>query len=159
MAIKRINTSFSRDMYEHVQRWGTTAGIPTLAEAVRALVSSALAAGPDRAFTAAYQQILADLRFRMRWLLRKAVDELEATETQGMYGGKGGFVLPLTHEAGMEVPPADLGGAVCENCYFLGDDRKTCTEINFIRWNGSPKLPKPANRYCSDWFQQKGDLP
>jgi hypothetical protein len=56
---------------------------------------------------------------------------------------------PPDHQPGIEVP---RGGSMCLNCKFLGKDKKTCTEENFINWNGSNKLPLSADRYCSDWY-------
>lgn len=57
---------------------------------------------------------------------------------------------PLNHQAGMRVAK---GGSMCANCRFLGNDRKTCTNEYFIRWNGSKLLPAPADEYCSDWWE------
>jgi hypothetical protein len=58
--------------------------------------------------------------------------------------------LPRGHSPGMRVP---IGGSSCANCRF-GDLRtNTCSEPNFIRWNGSRKVPVPLEQFCSDWWQ------
>lgn len=69
------------------------------------------------------------------------------------------FHLPPDHQPGMEVPP---GGSMCANCKFLKDpQRRICGEPNFIAWKGpnkpagSPVIPLPINRYCSDWYQAR----
>jgi broad specificity phosphatase PhoE len=62
------------------------------------------------------------------------------------------FELPRNHEPGMKVPK---GGSSCASCEYLGDDKKTCKNEYFIKWNGSDKLPAPADSYCSDWYQEK----
>lgn len=59
---------------------------------------------------------------------------------------------PADHQAGMRVPK---GGSDCQKCRFLGSDRKTCTNQNFIRWNGSNLIPAPIDEYCSDWFEPR----
>lgn len=68
------------------------------------------------------------------------------------YGG-GEFRLPPDHLAGMVVHP---DGASCLTCHFLGPDRLMCGNELFVAWNGgSGKLPAPAERYCSDWYQPR----
>lgn len=62
---------------------------------------------------------------------------------------------PDTHEAGMRVPK---GGSSCASCEYLGEDRKSCTNKYFIKWNGSGELPLPADEYCSDWYSPEIDL-
>lgn len=57
---------------------------------------------------------------------------------------------PPDHQPGMEVPE---GGSMCANCKYLGEDKKTCTEKNFIRWNGSDVIPGKITAYCSDWWE------
>ena len=54
------------------------------------------------------------------------------------------------HRPGLQVPK---GGSMCANCKYLGRDRKTCTEKNFIKWNGSALIPAPIDEYCSDWWE------
>lgn len=61
-------------------------------------------------------------------------------------------LYPSDHQAGMKVPK---GGSMCANCDYLGDDRKTCTEENFIRWNGSDVIPGEIDAYCSDFYEPK----
>lgn len=64
------------------------------------------------------------------------------------------FSLPRNHEPGMRVPK---GGSSCLKCEYLGDDKKTCKNEDFIKWNnGKDELPAPADEYCSDWFDWKG---
>jgi hypothetical protein len=59
---------------------------------------------------------------------------------------------PPNHQPAMRVPK---GGSSCSSCEYLGKDRKTCTNDYFIRWNGSNKLPAPADQFCSDWYEPK----
>jgi hypothetical protein len=59
---------------------------------------------------------------------------------------------PPDHQPGMRVPK---GGSSCSNCEYLGQDEKSCTNKYFIKWNGGPKLPAPADSYCSDWYEPK----
>ncbi len=63
--------------------------------------------------------------------------------------GEDKFILPAGHSPGMRVPE---GGSMCANCEYLGKNN-TCKNENFVRWNGSNKLPASANEYCSDWFE------
>lgn len=59
---------------------------------------------------------------------------------------------PADHKPGMRVPN---GGSSCLSCkYYAGDDE--CGSTYFIQWNGSNKLPYPADTYCSDWWEPKG---
>ena len=57
---------------------------------------------------------------------------------------------PPDHEMGLVVP---RGGSMCANCKFLTDDKENCKNEYFIKWNGSEKLPAPANRYCCDQWE------
>jgi len=59
---------------------------------------------------------------------------------------------PKDHKPAMRVPK---GGSSCAKCEYLGNDSKTCNNKFFIFWNGSNKLPAPADEYCSDWFEAK----
>ncbi len=59
---------------------------------------------------------------------------------------------PANHRAAMRVPQ---GGSMCANCKYLGGDGKTCKSEYFIEWNGSNRLPAPADRFCSDWYEPK----
>ena len=59
---------------------------------------------------------------------------------------------PPDHEAAMRVPK---GGSCCANCEYLGSDGASCTSSYFVRWNGSAKLPAPADEFCSDWWEPK----
>jgi len=66
-----------------------------------------------------------------------------------------GVRLPAGHAPGMRVP---VGGSSCSNCRF-GDIRtNTCSEPNFIRLNGSSKVPLPLSLYCSDWWQPRNSV-
>jgi hypothetical protein len=66
-------------------------------------------------------------------------------------------VLPPDHQLGMQVPK---GGSMCGNCQFLVDPQ-TCDNQGFVTWNGSGKLPTPADEYCCDLYQpgQKQQAP
>lgn len=57
---------------------------------------------------------------------------------------------PDDHQPGMKVPK---GGSSCAKCEYLGSNGKSCTNEYFVKWNGSAKLPAPADQYCSDWFE------
>jgi len=61
---------------------------------------------------------------------------------------------PEDHVPGMVVPK---GGSSCAKCEYLGDDKKTCTNEYFIKWNGSELIPAPIDEYCSDWFDWHKD--
>ncbi len=58
---------------------------------------------------------------------------------------------PPDHQPGMRVPK---GGSSCESCEYLGDDKKTCTNKYFIKWNGSDVIPGKIDEYCSDWYEE-----
>lgn len=60
--------------------------------------------------------------------------------------------LPLHHEPALRVP---VGGAMCSNCRFYvasGGHYGSCGEPNFTAFYGSPLLPCPPDRFCSDWY-------
>lgn len=66
------------------------------------------------------------------------------------------------HLAGDEVPK---GGSMCANCKYLEDaKRRICGEKGFIKWQGpnkpagSPVIPLPIDRYCSDFYKAKPGL-
>lgn len=59
-------------------------------------------------------------------------------------------VLPKHHVAAIQVP---IGGSSCVTCEYLKPDGKSCGNQYFIQWNGSDKLPFPANEFCSDWYE------
>lgn len=61
---------------------------------------------------------------------------------------------PPDHQAGMQVPK---GGSSCASCEYLGDDKRSCKNKYFIAWNGSDRLPFPADQYCSDWYEPSDD--
>lgn len=63
-----------------------------------------------------------------------------------------GVYLSKGHSPGMRV---SRGGSSCATCRFGDVNTNTCSEPNFIRWNGSRKLPAPADSYCSDWWQPR----
>lgn len=78
--------------------------------------------------------------------------------TPAATGRNGKPTYPPGHLAGMPVPK---GGSMCANCKFLGTDMKSCTEPNFIGWDGPNKpsgsstIPGPIDSYCSDWYMSK----
>ena len=80
--------------------------------------------------------------------------EVRDTLAGGEFGGKGPFVLPPHHVAGMVVP---RGGSSCANCKFarMRDDGPHCDNIYWIEWNGgNSRLPvDDPRRYCSDWWE------
>ena len=91
-------------------------------------------------------------KFKLVDLIKEAMQDLQ----KGEYSGKGKFELPENHKAGMKVPK---GGSSCSNCKFLGEDKKSCINKYWIKWNGGEsKLPAPADEYCSDWFEAKEEL-
>lgn len=51
--------------------------------------------------------------------------------------------------------PVPKGGTSCNNCEYLKDREKMiCGESNFIKWNGSNKIPaKSPDEYCSIWWE------
>jgi hypothetical protein len=57
---------------------------------------------------------------------------------------------PADHKLGMRVT---RGGSMCQNCEYLGSDKKSCTNLSFRDWNGSKILPAPADSYCCDMWQ------
>jgi hypothetical protein len=63
---------------------------------------------------------------------------------------KGKATYPKDHQPGMKVP---RGGSMCANCEYVNAQKGTCSEENFIAWNGSPFIPGDIHEYCSDWFQ------
>lgn len=64
-------------------------------------------------------------------------------------------VLPPDHQLGMRVPK---GGSMCANCKYLSSPT-TCGNSGFVKWNGSPELPDPANEYCCDLYESKTTEP
>jgi hypothetical protein len=63
---------------------------------------------------------------------------------------------PSDHRPAMQVPK---GGSSCATCKYVSVDHKNCANKHFIAWYGSPKLPFPADQFCSDWYvPQKGAL-
>lgn len=76
----------------------------------------------------------------------------------GAFGGKGKFLLPLDHRAGMAVP---TGGANCATCTALRMDDGTprCAAPEFVTWNGGDDAIPGGDpeHYCSDWYTPKKD--
>lgn len=62
----------------------------------------------------------------------------------------GPIKYPRNHRPGMKVP---RGGSSCSTCKFVSQDRQHCGNEYFVLWNGSDKLPAPADSYCSDWYE------
>jgi hypothetical protein len=60
--------------------------------------------------------------------------------------------LERDHSPGMRVP---RGGSSCANCRFGHVRTNTCSEPNFVRWNGSRHIPAPMDSYCSDFWQPR----
>lgn len=62
------------------------------------------------------------------------------------------FYLPVNHEPAMEVPQ---GGSMCLNCIAYtpeGGRHGSCRSPDFFRYYGTMQLPKPPDRFCSDWY-------
>lgn len=57
--------------------------------------------------------------------------------------------LPADHQLGMKVP---RGGSMCANCRFFKAPN-VCGNKAFVEWNGSEKLPAPADEYCCDLYE------
>jgi hypothetical protein len=79
-----------------------------------------------------------------------------AAETKGEYGGKGPYILPAHHVAGIRVPK---GGSSCANCKF-GETREGsphCKSAYWVVWNGGDsRLPvNDPETYCSDFWEPK----
>ena len=82
--------------------------------------------------------------------LKKLLEDLKkALKESNSYGGKGRFELPDTHKAGMAVPK---GGSSCASCTFY-EGNQICGNKYWVQWNGSNNIPKPADEYCSDWYE------
>ena len=59
---------------------------------------------------------------------------------------------PANHPVGMRVP---RGGSSCAKCSFVRHADRDCANASFVRWNGSHRLPAPANAYCCDFFDTR----
>lgn len=59
---------------------------------------------------------------------------------------------PPDHVPAMRVPK---GGSSCASCEYVSEDKKHCSNEDFIAWHGSNKLPAPADAYCSDWYEPR----
>jgi hypothetical protein len=79
--------------------------------------------------------------------MAKANEEMKALESKKPQ-------YPPNHEPAIKVPK---GGSSCSSCEYLGKDGKRCSNEYFIKWNGSDRLPYPADQFCSDWYEPKGD--
>ena len=55
---------------------------------------------------------------------------------------------PQDHQVGMRVPK---GGSDCAKCEYVEGQR--CKNANFIRWQGSDKIPAPLDEFCCDFFE------
>lgn len=58
-------------------------------------------------------------------------------------------VLPPDHQLGMRVP---RGGSNCAKCKYLASPRD-CGNDGFRKWNGTGRLPDPAEEYCCDLYE------
>jgi predicted ABC-type ATPase len=80
-----------------------------------------------------------------------AVVEAAADFVHSAWDGMVKPTYPSDHKAAMRVPK---GGSSCASCeYLVGKDE--CSNKHFQKWNGSNKLPAPADEYCSDWYEPK----
>lgn len=59
---------------------------------------------------------------------------------------------PKDHQVGVRVPP---GGSNCAKCKFVRNAGLECVQKQFVTWNGSERLPEPANRYCCDFWEER----
>jgi hypothetical protein len=59
-------------------------------------------------------------------------------------------IYPADHKVGTRVP---IGGSNCVTCEYLKADGKSCGKKLFTNWNGSEKLPFPANEFCCDFYE------
>lgn len=81
----------------------------------------------------------------------KLIEKINKRLLNEEYGGAE-FELPKNHIAGLKVPK---NGACCANCIWLGNDKISCTNKYWIKWNGgNDKLPYPADEYCSDFWEE-----
>ena len=92
---------------------------------------------------------------------QKFLDEVTAAAVEGVatavhnvtaLQALGEVTYPKDHQPGMRVPK---GGSSCISCKFVSQDGTKCSEPNFQKWNGSPKIPGKADEYCSDWYVSK----
>ena len=90
--------------------------------------------------------------YQVRTLIEAAI---EAEKTTPALAGHLKPTYPKDHVAGMKVPK---GGSSCASCEYLAGDGKECSSEHFQKWNGSNKLPAPADEYCSDWWEPKKDI-
>jgi len=58
--------------------------------------------------------------------------------------------LPPYSRYGEKVPK---GGSNCKNCEYLADNKKDCTNKDFIAWNHGPEIPGKIDEYCSIWWE------
>jgi len=58
--------------------------------------------------------------------------------------------LPVYSRYGEKVPK---GGSSCKNCEYLADNKKDCTNKDFIAWNHGPEIPGKIDEYCSIWWE------
>lgn len=70
----RINTGFDERTVAEIDAWAKEHGLDNRAQAVRALTIYALSEPRDRAFRAAFEQALADLRQTIGTVLRETMD-------------------------------------------------------------------------------------
>jgi hypothetical protein len=57
---------------------------------------------------------------------------------------------PADHQVGMRVPK---GGSDCAKCEYVRDGGKACGNKAFVMWNGSDRLPAPADEFCCDFWE------
>lgn len=59
---------------------------------------------------------------------------------------------PKNHQVGMRVPK---GGSDCAKCEHVRNAGTECNQPQFVAWNGSERLPAPADAYCCDFFDAR----
>jgi len=153
--VKRHTISFGKELENLIDQWKTQYNFESYSEAIRVIVAGAMAPHAP-AWAAAYEQLLSDLRFRARWILKTVVTKLEE-QPAGMYGGHGPYRLPLAHQAAFRAVEFS-----CAACRFLGSDGASCTQKDYIEWAGTNRLVDratgrevPASEFCSDWFERR----
>ena len=55
---------------------------------------------------------------------------------------------PADHKVGIRVPK---GGSDCAKCEYV--DGQDCTQEQFVKWNGSERIPASTDEYCCDFFE------
>jgi hypothetical protein len=61
------------------------------------------------------------------------------------------YHLPKNHQPVIVVPL--VKGARCTSCKWVSTDLKHCLQKDYQRFMGTSRLPGPAWRICSDWWE------